>query len=183
MIKFKEELKKLAEDGLKLTHDEMKNDFSFIFESFSKDISKFLKRQAAANFHIEEIQDTLSEMKAHKEKSQKEMGKALEALIGIADLIEAFYLFCEESQDLVMLGQAKVMWNTCLKTMTAAGMTRISDEGSPVNAAINTVAGVLSANGLPNGQIIKVIKSGYLYKGKLIRKSVVIVNKSEVANE
>ena len=82
-----------------------------------------------------------------------------------------------EKDDQVITPHAEMLWNSCLKKISLCGLSRIYDEKTDFDVAYNTIVGIDEDITIPVGFIIKTIKSGYIYNGKVIRKSSVIVNK------
>lgn len=179
MFDFKEELNKLSNQENDSQFIEHEKDISTSFESMSNVISKLLKKQGAMSMQVEEMYSLLEEEDNHDtiKELETENKSLINALIIAADLIEDFYIYYKEHPNEAMASNSEIMWNTLCKAMTAAGLSRISDENTPFDAKLNTIEGVAADHSLPEGYIIKVLSSGYQYHGKVYRKSTVIVNK------
>ncbi|MCL1949636.1 MAG: nucleotide exchange factor GrpE [Turicibacter sp.] len=181
MVNFKEELETLVMRSGSSSVTEPQSEIAIACETFNATIQKFLKRQGSFNFQLEEMIALLEEMQAQGNSNQDGAQKMVAALVASADLIENLYLFYEEnSQYESLFPQVRLMWKNIQKQLDVVGLTRIGDEQTPVQAEFNTVAGIESNPDFPHGYILKVLKSGYVYNGRIYRKSSVIANKLEV---
>ena len=108
---------------------------------------------------------------------EKQHEAAQSALIKAADLAEDFYVYAKKSGDADIAGQASLMWAGTCKALNAVGLARIADEHAVYDPSLNTIQETASDKRFANGAVTEVLQSGYTYGGKIIRKSLVIVNK------
>ena len=142
-------------------------------------LSKLLKNQAEMGYRLDELCDA-AEQNAHGAQEQQRGREALvSALLAAADLIEGFYLYYREHEDAAVTPQASMMWSALQKAMAAAGLARVADERAPFDAALNTAAHAETDETLPRGWVTRCLRSGWLYNGRIIRKSSVAVNRGD----
>lgn len=182
MFDFKAELQKISVKELDPKFIEHEKDISITFESLNTVMTKLLKKQSAMSMQVEEMYSIIEDAEGNEDQDtlkdlENENNALINALITAADLVEDFYIYSNDNSNEAMASGSDLMWNTLCKAMTAAGLTRISDENTPFDAKLNTIEGVTSDPSLPEGFIVKVLSSGYQYHGKIYRKSTVIVNK------
>jgi len=185
MIDFKKELDKLSNPDLERQFLNCENDVNVGFSALNGTVTKIFKKQGAMNMQLEEIYSILEENeKTDIIKSlEHEKSYLVNTLIGAADLVEDFYVYYKEHYDENLSTQSKLMWNTLCKAMTGAGLIRIADENTPFNMQLNSIENTTCDNAFPNGNIVKVLKSGYIYNNTVYRKSIVIVNRLEEESE
>ena len=182
MIDFEKELQKLTTES-EPKKDEgffnIKNEVCQVLQTQNELVSKLLKKQGAASIQVEEMYAIMEEQNQEDQLQELESRQQvlIQALIKAADLMEDLYIYYKEHYDEAMIVQAQMMWNTLCKELSQAGLSRIADENTPYNLQLNSISGVASDTNDPDGFVVKVLKSGYLYNGKVIRKSEVIVNK------
>ena len=181
MIDFKEELEKLTEEQIDPAFVTRREDVGTIFQTINGIVTKLFKKQGAMSMQVEEMYSILEESENNGKirDLEQEHNNLVQVLITAADLIEDFYLYYKENYEEAMAVQSELMWHTICKTMAGIGLIRISDEGTPFNAKLNHVEGVIEDPRYENGFIMNVLKSGYQYKNQVYRKSSVIVNKWE----
>lgn len=186
MIDYKQELQRLQHPGTGT--DDTRAEVSAALERMSTLLAQFKKKQNSIEMQTEEIFSLLEEQSENGgtdgadtkiERLKAARDTLLQALIGAADLIEDYYIYAEAHGDASMREQAALMWHTQCKKMTAAGLIRIADEDTPVDPSLNHIEGITHRADLPEGWITGVIKSGYRYKERVIRRSSVVVNKQQ----
>jgi len=177
MINFEEELIKLAEKATATTNA-ADSELSNVVQLFSSQQTKLLKRQNSVNFKLDELQDVLNQQQEMENKAKKEQNQLINAMIEMATTIESFYLFCREHQQ-DLLAQGELMWKSCTKQLIGVGISPIMDENTQLDPLLNTVVGIDNQPDIPTGTILKVLNCGYAYKGEILKKSTVIVNKLE----
>ena len=100
------------------------------------------------------------------------------ALIEMCSNIENFYRFTAENPDSPLYGQARMMWDAAKNAAEPVGLEFIDDERVPFDFRRHSAEITGNDALLPNGYIIKILKCGYAYKGKVIRRALAVVNKS-----
>lgn len=185
MFNFKEELEKFPEQIPDSNFTSCEKEISMTFEALNSTMGKLVNKQGAMNMQVEEMYSILEEQENtdKEEELAEENNKLVNTLIATADLVEDFYLYYREHHDEALTVQSAIMWNTLCKTLAVAGITRIADENTPFHMQLNTIEGITNDQSLPNSFIVNVLKSGYQYKDKVVRKATVIVNKTEENKE
>jgi len=181
MLDFKEELQKISEQRADSQFIDCEKDVSITFEALNGTMAKLLKKQGAMGMQVEEMYAIIEEKDNTDfiSELESEVDKMVSTLIAAAELIEDFYLYYREHYEETLTAQSALMWNTVCKIMAVSGLIRIADENTPFNIHLNSIEGVTADTSFANGFIVKVLKSGYLYKGNVCRKAAVIVNKLE----
>ncbi len=183
---FFEEILKLSKLPLEKDIDDefVSTDVSLIYSEVNKNMVKIHKSQKEINYNIEEINEFIQDYKGEREdETKKENDSLIKTIISIVDMVEDFYVFNLSSGDSAMKSSAEMIWNSVLKKISLSGLVRIYDEKTKPDVIYNTIIALEEDLSIPNGYIIKTIKSGYIYKNKVIRKSSVIVNKLEKREE
>ena len=153
-------------------------------DELSKQVKKLGSRQDEIVMAVEELTEGIED---HKEASSsliagkdKEINALISALITAADYTEDFYHYAKESGNYSVYEQASYFWNALNKKFSSAGLVRIPDEHTLSDPVYNHIAAVEDSEEISKpGVIIKTLRSGYIYKGKVLRRSEVIVTKSE----
>ncbi|MDR0473336.1 MAG: nucleotide exchange factor GrpE [Treponema sp.] len=101
----------------------------------------------------------------------------VEALVALTDIIADFYFFATADADSPLHEQAHMMWNTAKNAARATGLEIIEPDNEPFDFRLHSVEGAEQNIDVPNGYVIKTLKFGYIYKGEVIRRAAVIVNR------
>jgi len=149
-----------------------------------KQVKKLGSRQDEMVMAVEELAEGLEDQKETSSdliaEKDKEINALISAMITAADYTEDFYNYAKESGNYGVYEQAGYFWNALNKKFSAAGLVRIHDRRTPPDPVYNHIAAVEESNEISRpGIIIKTLRSGYIYKGKVIRRSDVVVTKSE----
>ena len=172
---FKKKSKFETQTAERLTALESLN-YNENFAEISGRLRKIENTQKETSLQLEAINDFL------QNGDEDERG-LLDALIAINDNIENFYRFAADNADSPLYEQAQIMWDAAKNTAESAGLEIIEDEREPFDFHRHSAESVSHDDTLPNGYIIKVLKCGYNYKDKIIRRALVTVNKIENKTE
>ena len=185
MIDLKSELQKIAYQNIDGAFIGRKSDIAEAFRLYADNIGRLYKKQGEMNIQLEEIYSLAAENQQNNviESLEKENEKLIKALVFSADMIEDLYTYYENNYDEAMTAQSSVIWRTLCKTFAAAGLVRVADENTPFDPTLNSVENIICDMNINEGYIAKVLKSGYIYKNKVIRKSLVVINKTEIETE
>jgi len=185
MIDLKSELQKIAYQNIDGAFIGRKSDIAEAFRLYADNIGRLYKKQGEMNIQLEEIYSLAAENQQNNvtESLEKENDKLIKALVFSADMIEDLYTYYENNYDEAMTAQSSVIWRTLCKTFAAAGLVRVADENTPFDPTLNSVENIICDMNINEGYIAKVLKSGYIYKNKVIRKSLVVINKTEIETE
>ena len=149
----------------------------------AKHVKKLESRQDEIVMAVEDLTDGLDE---HKEitsdavnEKEKEIVDLISAMITAADYTEDFFHYAKESRNHELFEQASFFWNAVNKKFNAVGLVRINDINTLADAVFNTIVSAeVSDETIKPGVILKTLRSGYVYNGKVIRKSEVVVSRS-----
>ncbi|MCL2087621.1 MAG: hypothetical protein FWH05_08540 [Oscillospiraceae bacterium] len=131
-------------------------------------MKKIENRQKEFTVQLETIDDFMNGENAVYETQLKAQ---LEMLISLADSVEDFYRISSESAPSVSL------WEIIKKKLRAGGIVPIDDVGVAVDFTRHKIEAVAQDETLPNGYVAKILKCGYIYKGAVYRKAIVVANK------
>ena len=104
----------------------------------------------------------------------------VDALVALADTIGDFYYFAATDLSSPVFEQAQMMWNTAKKAAMAAELEIIDASNEPFDFRLYAAESTECNINMPNGFVIKTLKCGYIYKGEIVRRAAVIVNKLPV---
>ena len=150
-------------------------------DELSKQVKKLGSRQDEMVMAVEDLTEGLEDQKESSSdmiaEKDKEINGLVSAMLTAADYTEDFYNYAKESGNYSVYEQATYFWNALNKKFSAAGLVRIHDEHTRPDPVYNHITAVEDSDGAP-GVIIKTLRSGYIYKGKVVRRSEVVVSKS-----
>ncbi|MDD4113489.1 MAG: nucleotide exchange factor GrpE [Herbinix sp.] len=193
MIDFEKELEKFdffsVDNNLQDTHKELTN----VFSEVNSTLGRIGKEQGKANIQLEELMLILDEEKEKDEVinnlkksidlSENEKLSVIKGLVEVLDHVENLYRLFTREENESLHQQLSLMWNLISKILLSIGITRIDDENTMFNPFLNSIAGTSSDTDLDEGIVLSVLKSGYIYKDMVLRKSEVIANKHMEAEE
>ena len=153
-------------------------------KELAKHVKKLESRQDEFVMAVEDLTEGLDE---HKEVTaeavndrEKEIAGLITAMITAADYTEDFFHYAKESGSHELYEQASFFWNAVNKKFSSVGLVRINDLNTLADAVYNTIVSAeVSDESSKSGVIIRTLRSGYIYNGKVIRKSEVVVTRSE----
>ena len=153
-------------------------------DELSKQLKKLGSRQDEMVMAVEDLTEGLEGQKEASNDliawKEKEINVLISAMITAADYTEDFFNYAKESGNYSVYEQAGFFWNALNKKFGAAGLVRIHDERTSPDPVYNHIVAVEESEEISKpGIIIKTLRSGYIYKGKVIRRSEVVVTKSE----
>ncbi len=152
--------------------------FAKLFKKDNSELLTFLEEKFdKIENHLNQAQLNQTPESKEDNSGNSESTALIGALIDMCDSIEAFKVYADTTDDPSLVQQARIMWRQANKKLAAAGLTRIEDIGTIFDYALNTAAQTTTDNNMPDGVILEVIKSGYVYKTQVIRKSSVVINK------
>jgi molecular chaperone GrpE (heat shock protein) len=178
MLDFSKELDRLLsqETGADIT-----DEAALWAEEGRRLLSSFSKQQTDLSLQVEEIYDLVNEAETERQAlraEQKNAGRLLGALIGLSDLIEDFYAFAERCQEESFAAQARAVWQSAGRVLSECEITRLGKEGQPFDTEIHTVESA-AVSGFPREYAAKILRSGYRYKGSLLRKASIVISLGE----
>jgi molecular chaperone GrpE (heat shock protein) len=103
----------------------------------------------------------------------------VDALIALTDTVADYYFFASGDEGSPLFEQAQMMWNRAKNAAEAAGLEIIEPDNEPFDFRLHSVESVGQDINIPSGYAIKTLKFGYIYKGEVVRRAAVVVNKIE----
>lgn len=188
MIDVTRELEKYEEIDMESENDVCcDNEISQLLNIFNKTVERIGKEQYKSLRYLGEISEALEEDKGGEELlkniSEKlivvesEKKSLLVALIEIGDLFEDMYVFSQKNSNQSFSSQIGLEWGNIKQSMLKCGLTRFGDVGEAFNRYFHIPKEVKETQGnLENNCILGIIKSGYAYKGDVVRKAEVVIN-------
>ena len=143
-------------------HDEIVD----LISSLNTRLDKIENRQKETSLQLEDLDSLL------QEESREGLPEALMALI---EIIYDFYQFADS--DSPLYEQARMMFNKAVKSAKVVNLEVIADEGTVFDFRLHTAQGTESVPDLPDGCIIRTLQCGFMYRDKILRRAVVIINK------
>lgn len=191
MIDFKEELKKYKynEEGILDTDREVL--ISKALDNVQNIIKRFTKEQLTSNSQLEEILEILQETDTSKKENVRVIDECktmensnlllMNSLIAVIDQMENIYRLARKNNK-ETYSQLQGIWKSLNNIISKTGIMMVDPEDGVFDASIHAVIAVQNNVDYLTGAILEVVETGYIYKGKLIRKAKVIVNKTGEAN-
>lgn len=178
--------KELQKYNIKDVEIDFSDDIAGLLSIFNKTVERIGKEQYKSLRNIDEILELLDATKENEEliKSFKEKAKLTEkenenlikALVEVADLFEDIYMYSEKSLNEGFAEQMKLQLSNMEQVLLTYGLTRFGDVGEAFNSQLHIPKEVRENEGFMQVQILEIIKSGYTYKGQIIRKAEVVIN-------
>jgi molecular chaperone GrpE (heat shock protein) len=143
------------------------------------------KRQADFSLQIEEVYDLAKDadtrelqgvLNAERGRSQQLLG----AVVGLSDMLEHFCVYAEQSGSAELEHQGRLLWQNARRLLESCGIVRLGEAGQPLNPALHTVQSAVFSE-FPKEYIVRVLQSGYLYPGMMLRKAVVVVSRGNAS--
>lgn len=156
-------------------------------DAFAVEIQRLGKFQFRADQQLEEVITLLEEEKElsailrEYRNSMKDFEDEREAILGgiivLGDALEDMYRYVLRSKSKEWIEQLEMVWEKAGEQLALCGISRVEGTGQPFKPEYQTVVKVEDRPGFESGQVLEVLRSGYLYRGVVVRKAEVIVNK------
>ena len=133
------------------------------------------KNGAGVSMQVEEIYDIIKETDGNAKEvknAAKRETQLLGALIAMSDLLDDFARFIHAAG----AGHAETIYAKTAEIMNGCGLERIGHIGDRLDPRIHTVSAVEHSDAPPES-VIKVLQSGFEYRGTVIRRAAVIISK------
>jgi len=202
VLDIKEELKnyKFAEFDANLKeNDESNEELNCLLNMFTKTFERIGKEQYKSASGIEEILDLLEEnnesnrenydiVKELREKTQikdneiKAMINTIISILDIFDYIEGFALksngFALKIKNENLMVQFKLVSQQLGEKLAQSSIAVIGIEGGEVDLSLHQPILVEWQWDKPQNIILQVVRKGYMYKGNVLRKAEIVINKN-----
>lgn len=165
------------------------NETTPLIKYFNSTLKRVGQELNQSNLQLEELLDSSLD-KQNKDKiiaNQHETIAELEndkldlvqGLISVVDQIEDLYRYALKNDNASRLEQIRLLWNKIASELTKLGISVIEDVNIFFDNNLHVAVEVKADHQYQNGIILAVIRCGYLYQAKLLRKAQVVVNKIE----
>ena len=131
------------------------------------------KNNENLSLQVEEIYDIIKEADENAKELKnavKRENALLSALVGLCDLLDSLLPYTQEHSQTIAAKKEEAT-DLC-------GLERLGLPGERMDPRLHTAASA-EYSGAPPESIIRVLESGYAYRGKVIRKATVIISKGE----
>lgn len=201
MLDIKDELKnyKLVEFEENFQEDENKDneEIKSLLSMFTKAYERIGKEQYKTSSAVDDILDMLeenneinnqinnerqSDIKELKEQADdinNELKVMLNTVIGMSDIFDYMNNYVLNSNNENLKGQFKLVQEQLVEKLAKASIAVLGTVNGEVDINIHQPIDTRWQEDKQEGIILDVIRKGYIYKGKLLRKAEIIVNKNE----
>ncbi|MBM7583193.1 molecular chaperone GrpE (heat shock protein) [Caldicoprobacter guelmensis] len=192
MIDVAKELQEFVED---LQEDSLDRfcGLADVIGEFNKVLKKLGKEQYKYSHQLDEIMMTLEEqenfhkgcvfLQQQNRMKDMEVKKLVAVLLSVLDSYEDLYRYALKYGDESWKEQMTMQWNRTDIILKQNGIVRIEGIGELFVPQLYAVEEIRQLPDIPNGQIVDVIRSGYMYNGEIIRKARVVVNQTSEEHE
>lgn len=128
---------------------------------------------------IEEQKDAIDQTDALRQaliEKDQATDRLIQGIIAVVDQLEDFYRYFEDKPEDAMYQQLQLMWSNVHSILAAIGLVLIDRAGTPYYPEWHQAERVFSDPREPSGQVIRILRSGYVRNGRVLRKALVVVN-------
>lgn len=144
-----------------------------------KELIKFERLETAYREKIENLEINLIRVNNELKENKKDLKKILNSIVEILDEVDGFKEILEEREDRKNLKAFNRTMRAINKKINYIGLEQIKTILEQFNEDTHYCVEVIERNDYENETIIEEVKSGYKYKGEVIRESRVVVIKNE----
>lgn len=194
MLDIKEELKnyEFIELDANLKENEESNDeLNYLLNMFTKTFERIGKEQYKSASGIEEILDLLEEnnesnsetygiVKGLREKAQikdNEIKSMINTIISISDIFDYINGYALKRNNENLKDQFKLVSQQIGEKLAQNSITVIGLEDGEFDLRVHQPLSVEWHRDKPENVILQVVKKGYIYKGNVLRKAEIVINK------
>lgn len=189
MIDFTKELGKFDFMEMDKSFKNIQNETGMIVETLNTTLKRFGKEQSKANMQMDEILDVLDEEK-EKQKNIDVLEKTenvlkedknflVKGMISIVDQFEDMYRYVVKYDTVNGAGQMMILWKNIASDLLTCGIMRIDEINVVFNVQLHVAVQTRYDEEVTEGYVLEVLKSGYKYNDKLLRKAQVVINKKK----
>jgi len=91
--------------------------------------------------------------------------------------IEDAYRYAIKNEGSSWAEQLRLLWENIFNTLLLQGISRIEGENTLFDLRVHSAVQVKEDKRYKNGLVLEVLRCGYTYKSRLLRKAQVVVNK------
>jgi len=187
MINFHQELTKFDFASVDADFARYYHETAPLIEALTVMLKRIGRELNQANLQIEEVlslfaeeretEIRLAEQRKLTATQEEEKHSLIEALLASLDHLEDIYRCTVQNESGSWSEQMKLLWDRTAADLLTRGLFRIEGEGSSFDARIHAAVQTVEDRARPDGTILKVLRCGYMYRSRLLRKAQVVVNK------
>ena len=102
----------------------------------------------------------------------------VQGLMAVLDQLENIYRYALKNERGSWFEQVQFLWSDTSAILLQQGIVRIEGDNTLFDSRLHSVVQVKEDSNIPDGLILDVLRCGYMYKSRLLRKAQVIVNKN-----
>lgn len=121
--------------------------------------------------------EELFDFKNKSYEMNKELNQSVKGLVEMYDLLVSIYNFVKDNNSDGLLDSMELTLKRADNIISGLGLTMINCLGQKFDHQFSECVGVEDRDDIESDMIIKVVREGYRYKGKLYRASQVIISK------
>lgn len=200
MLDIKDELKnyKLVQfqENSQNNEENSMEELSGLLNVFTKTYERIGKEQYKTSNAVDEILDILEENKEINNDKQStikglkeqvgdldnELKVMLSTITNMCDVFDYMNNYVLNSDNESLKDQFKLVQEQIMEKLAKASITVLGKANVEMDINIHQPISTKWQEDKPEGMILDVVRKGYMYKGKLLRKAEIIINKAE-ANE
>ncbi len=107
----------------------------------------------------------------------------VQGLINVVDQIEDLYRYTLEHEEAGRLEQVQLLWKKIVAELAGLGISVIEAVNIPFDHRLHAVTEVKTDRQYQDRAILAVIRCGYLYQAKVLRKALVVANNLAEGND
>jgi len=153
-----------------------------IAQAQAEALGGILKRGSDVSMQVEEIYDIIKEADENAKElknSAKRENLLLGSLMAMNDLLDSLLQNTEHAS---IAAHAEIISAKMEESLNACGTERVGYPGQTLDLHIHTVASAEDSDA-PYESVTRVLESGYMYRGNIVRKATVIISKGRNNND
>lgn len=158
-------------------------------QGFHKILKRVDKGQYRYSHQLEEILEILDDLEKDKNainalqkkdrESEKEIDRLLNAILELADSLEDIYSYAIRFGHKALQEQMSIEWKRIGDILNQYGIHRLEGIGTLFTSSLYVAKAVEENQDIPHAEILEILRSGYMYKDRILRKAEVVVNRRE----
>ncbi len=189
MLDVKNEIKKLVNEEIPGNMNGRLSEFAVLLDTYNSNMNKIGRTQYKYSAQMDEIMLMLDDMekdgriindyRKNTENLQKESSNLMSVLIKASDLLEDAYRYAQKSGQNAWEKQLANQWTSLGEYLASAGISRIDTCDVMFNMEIHRAVQTMHSPGSADGIILSMIRCGYIFRGSIVRKADVVVNRTD----
>ncbi|MBS4031208.1 MAG: nucleotide exchange factor GrpE [Clostridiales bacterium] len=193
MIDFQKELSKFDFFTIDREFAGHYNETAQVIDVFNVTLRRIGKEMSNANIQLEEVlvqameekekDRYIAEQKATIAACEEAKLSLVQGLVAVLDQLENIYRYALKNERGSWSEQVQFLWSDTSAILLQQGIVRVEGENTLFDSRLHSAVQVKEGSNIPNGLILEVLRCGYMYQSRLIRKAQVIVNKNDGGSE